>query len=185
MQQTPIGLKQYAELKIARDGQIARERANALEAAKARALNRENDMMLQINGVSQMGPGFVVRQNAAIAQEQYNDALAARITGGPFSAGGYLLGGDESAFKWSVADGVMTSFGGIPAEGASVLPRQTGTQPVKSVAYYGVRANRFFGKIDPLVRSTAEAIETAMPKFCFISRETNTKPDNEETSNRL
>ncbi|HJT72358.1 MAG TPA: RHS repeat-associated core domain-containing protein, partial [Chitinophaga sp.] len=133
MQQMGFALKQKAEMKIARDGQIARERARSLAIARERALYRENDIMLEINGVAQMGPKSTVLQNAAIAQEQYKDALAASITSGPWGSAGYLIGGDESAFKWSTVDGVMTSFGGIPAENARAFPQRINIAPTPFV----------------------------------------------------
>jgi hypothetical protein len=80
------------------------------------------------------GPESKVRQNVAKIKQDYDDALGATIANGFFASAGYLLGGDRSAFKWSVADGVMTSFGGIPARGSRVFSSISEPEPGKYIS---------------------------------------------------
>ncbi|MEC5146110.1 hypothetical protein UNH65_21305 [Chitinophaga sp. 180180018-2] len=156
MMQQAFATKRKAELKIAQAEQIARDKTRILTTIP------ENHIMMKIDGVIQMGPESVVLRNAAIAKQRYDEALASSITG-PFGAAGYLIGGDESAFKWSTVDHIMMSFGGIPAGNSSVFPHESEIGPARFTPYTEARANRFFGKLDPLVRTVAEAIENSMP----------------------
>jgi RHS repeat-associated protein len=119
--------RRYAEIKVAQAEQI-RIQSERLKYPEPHIL------LSDLYGNGHMGPESIVRRNVAMIKEDYDDALGATIASGPFASAGYLLGGDRSAFKWSVADGVMTSFGGIPAENSGVFPKARGQEPVGSSA---------------------------------------------------
>jgi hypothetical protein len=73
-------------------------------------------------GQAQIGPESVVRENIAIARNNYNSAVASNIAGGPFGAASYMMNPAGGGFAGAAVDGVVTSFGGIPAGKSSVFP---------------------------------------------------------------
>ncbi|SHN08268.1 RHS repeat-associated core domain-containing protein [Chitinophaga sp. CF418] len=132
-----------AETFIQRQGNANRDyaRINTAKAEQIRIKSeswryREPEIAIpDIYGNGHIGPASIVRQNVAAIKNEHDDAVAAAISGGPFGAAGYLWGGDQSALKWSTADGVMVSFGGIPADGASVFPQMVKGQSATNIAY--------------------------------------------------
>ena len=72
---------------------------------------------------AQIGRESVVMENIAIARNNYNNAVAGNIAGGPFGAAGYIIGGEKGSFYGAAVDGVAMSFGGIPAGESSVFPK--------------------------------------------------------------
>jgi RHS repeat-associated protein len=108
--------RQYAEMKIAKEEQVR------IQSEKNR-YPELHILLADIYGNGHMGPESIVRQNVAAIKNEHDASVADAIRGGPLGAAGYMIGGDESALKWSAAEGVMMSFVGIPAKGSSVFPR--------------------------------------------------------------
>ncbi|HVI47121.1 MAG TPA: RHS repeat-associated core domain-containing protein [Chitinophaga sp.] len=157
MMHQAFATKRTAEIKILRQDQIARDKLRILMQIP------EPHIMMKIDGVIQMGPQSIVLRNATIAQERYNEALGDAIRGGIGGSAGYLMSGDKGAFLGAGVDGVAMSLAGIPAGNSSVFPQASEIGSARFTPYTGTRANRFFGKLDPLVRTAAEAIEGSMP----------------------
>ena len=98
---------------------------------------REIEIMVwnPYRGQAQIGRESVVRENIAIARNNYNSAVAANISGGPFGAASYMINPEGGGFAGAAVDGVVMSFGGIPAGKSSVFPslnNSTVTEPYRT-----------------------------------------------------
>lgn len=119
--------------------------------------------MADIYGNGHMGPEAIVKDQLAYIKDEHDEAVASSIKGGLGGSIGYLINGEKGAFIGAGIDGVAMSLSGIPARKSTVFPTEVEIGTIKSVPNTSVRFNRFFGKIDPLIKTTAEAIEAAMP----------------------
>jgi hypothetical protein len=81
-------------------------------------------------GTNYIGPKSVVEANVRISRQNYNNAVASNIAGGPFGAASYMMNPAGGGFAGAAMDGVVMSFGGIPAGRSSVFPSaQNATKP--------------------------------------------------------
>ncbi len=84
-------------------------------------------------GQAQIGPESVVRDNIAIARNNYNNTVAANIAGGPFGAASYMMNPPGMGAAGSAVDGVIQSFGGIAGETTVGVPSyKQGIVPYKT-----------------------------------------------------
>lgn len=84
---------------------------------------KEQEIMMSNGlGTTYIGPRSVVESNVAISRRNYYDAVGDNIRNGIGGAAGYMIKGDKGSFYGAAVDGVLMSFGGIPAE-SSVFPK--------------------------------------------------------------
>ena len=97
-------------------------------------VKEEEIMMSNGLGTTYIGPRSDVELNVAISRQNYYNAVADNIIGGPGGAAGYIIGGNQGSFYGAAVDGVALSFGGIPGE-SSVFPKITEPIQGKFVPY--------------------------------------------------
>jgi RHS repeat-associated protein len=124
MKQMEFTVKRNSELQMARAEQIKKQ--------SEKWKYPEPHIMMRIDGELQMGPQSVVLENAAVAGERYNAALASSLQT-PLGSLGYMINGDKGAFIGSGVDGVIMSFSGIQVENSRVFPRSANNKPSKFV----------------------------------------------------
>jgi RHS repeat-associated protein len=88
------------------------------------SLPRKEQEIMMSNGLgtTYIGPKSVVESNIAASRQNYYNAVVDNIVGGVFGAADYMLDPQGGGFKGAAMDGVLMSFGGIPAGEASVFP---------------------------------------------------------------
>ncbi|MBC9914072.1 RHS repeat-associated core domain-containing protein [Chitinophaga varians] len=157
-----------AEEELSQFGSAFRQRAAMQKAhaeqiaAKMWKIPESHIAISDIYGNGWIGPESRTRERVAGIKRDYDVALGEALQG-PIASLMYSISGDEDVFKGQAVDQIYMSFGGIPAENSSVFPRKANTEGVKQLPYTGARYNRFFGKMHPMVKTVAEAIDQAMP----------------------
>ena len=128
LEQFHFSKRQYAEFQIARAKWLAEEEQK----------RRNIVLMADIYGNGHIGSEAVVKDQLAYIKDEHDEAVASAIIQGPFGSFGFLLGGDQSALKWSVVDGTMMSFSGIPVGKSSVFPSTINVSERSSISTNGV-----------------------------------------------
>ena len=96
---------------------------------------KEQEIMMSNGlGTTYIGPRSVVESNVAISRQNYSNAVADNIAGGFFGAAGYMIGKEKGSFVGASIDGVVMSFGHIPAGESSVFPKAGIVEPSASTS---------------------------------------------------
>jgi RHS repeat-associated protein len=98
-------------------------------------------MMSNGLGTTYIGPKSVVQSNIAISRQNYNNAVAENIANGPFGAADYLIDPSGGGFRGAAIDGIVMSFGGIPAGESSVFPKARVVEPSMATNKQATAAN--------------------------------------------
>ena len=84
---------------------------------------KESDILIpDLFGNGVIAPKSHAEAIVAIRRQNYYNAVADNIAGGPGGAFGYMAGGNKGSFVGASIDGIALSFGGIPGE-SSVFPK--------------------------------------------------------------